>query len=220
MPPSRKSVGAIFNGRNRADTYDGTPDDDRFSGNGGNDTLSGKRGNDVIEGGSGKDRIKGDQGNDQIDGGRGNDRLFGDAGDDFIDGGTGNDRMTGGSGADIFALSIGKDRIEDFEIGADKVDLRGLDLTLEEVATALANASVVKKRLEIDFGDGRFFSSRGSILAIFRTSILSCPTRSPKFQAAQSATRAKMRGAQSLANSPPPLRTVRRQVSRPSIPLI
>jgi len=72
----------------------------------------------------------------------GDDRINGAAGNDTIVGGAGQDVLTGGAGADVFEFSSlldsiddnlennnQYDRIEDFEVGIDKVDLRGLGFT-------------------------------------------------------------------------------------------
>jgi len=64
-----------------------------------------------------------------IEGGAGKDRLSGTPGDDQFVGGGGNDRLTGGEGDDVFtyvAMTDGIDWIEDFQPGADRVDLRAV----------------------------------------------------------------------------------------------
>lgn len=60
-----------------------------------------------------------------------NDALHGGAGADFIDGGTDDDVLSGGAGADtfVFRRGYGGDRIEDFEPGADVLDLSGAGVT-------------------------------------------------------------------------------------------
>jgi serralysin len=69
-------------------------------------------------------------------GGDGNDRLSGGSGDDFLVGGLGADVLTGGAGWDRFEFyavsETGKtaatsDLITDFQQGADKIDLLGID---------------------------------------------------------------------------------------------
>lgn len=76
---------------------------------------------DRMEGGARADVIVGDAGADLLSGGGGDDRLAG---------GTGNDSLTGGTGADVFLFSQadvgGVDTINDFQTGADKLDLTGL----------------------------------------------------------------------------------------------
>ena len=94
------------------------------------DTIDGRGGNDVIVSGSGGDLIAGGAGNDYIDGG---------AGADKIAGGSGDDTMAGGSGADKFVLELtgGQDVVTDFTDGADRIDARGLGLTLAELTARL-----------------------------------------------------------------------------------
>ena len=56
-------------------------------------------------------------------------RLRGTDQDDIIIGYSGNDRMDGGAGSDIFkllSLGDGRDRIDDFELGIDKIDISGV----------------------------------------------------------------------------------------------
>jgi len=68
-------------------------------------------------------------GHDKLTGGAGADVLAGGLGGDALDGGLGDDTLSGGLGADKFGYSAaghGIDRIEDFEVGTDKVDLGGL----------------------------------------------------------------------------------------------
>jgi VCBS repeat-containing protein len=67
---------AIFNGTNKAETINGTAQDDRIFGDNGNDTLNGGAGNDYIDGGNGSDLISGGAGDDEIDGGNGQDTLL------------------------------------------------------------------------------------------------------------------------------------------------
>lgn len=89
---------------------------------------------DLLGGRAGNDALEGFEGNDHLKGRGGDDRLLGGAGDDFLDGGAGNDRLvdgsgsdvlTGGDGADVFVFVADGacDRIEDFEVGLDRIDL-------------------------------------------------------------------------------------------------
>lgn len=95
----------------------------------GNDTIEGFIDvNDLIHGKAGNDTIYAFSGNDTIYGDAGDDEIFGNEGDDTIIGGAGNDFMIGETGADVFVLNAGdgEDWINDFEIGADKIDLSAI----------------------------------------------------------------------------------------------
>lgn len=68
-----------------------------------------------------------------LTGGTGGDTILGGEGGDQIIGGAGADSLFGGSGADVFRLTAASDStvsaydvIQDFEVGADKLDLRGV----------------------------------------------------------------------------------------------
>lgn len=110
----------VFQGDYRVDDYT-APDDKGWS-------LSGL---------GAADRLTGAAGNDRIDGGVGSDLLAGAAGDDVIQGGSGKDALTGGTGSDRFVFLLGdskaggglRDVITDFQIGADKIDLSGYEIT-------------------------------------------------------------------------------------------
>lgn len=66
---------AIFNGTHKADTINGSAEDDSIFGENGNDIINGGAGNDYIDGGNGSDLISGGAGNDVIDGGNGQDTV-------------------------------------------------------------------------------------------------------------------------------------------------
>jgi len=96
-------------------------------------------GNNTFFATAGAEEVDGSVGNDTVLGLGGDDTLDGGSGDDVLDGGFGEDKLTGGVGADIFTFSSladsvddngannnRYDRITDFEIGTDKIDLRGL----------------------------------------------------------------------------------------------
>ncbi|RKE97067.1 calcium-binding protein [Sulfitobacter guttiformis] len=120
---------------------------DLLRGGSGRDTLWAGTGDDRLHGGGWNDRIHGQRGDDTLTGGQGNDALFGGAGDDWIHGGKDQDLTWGGTGKDIFAYSDEDllnwvdlqgdadmrarqiDRIEDFEIGEDKILLSGFSHT-------------------------------------------------------------------------------------------
>lgn len=76
-------------------------------------------------GSNGADSRSGTAGHDMLLGARGNDTLNGGAGDDVLHAGTGADRLIGGAGADVFAFTAdgSADRIDDFELGVDRIDL-------------------------------------------------------------------------------------------------
>lgn len=94
--------------------------------------LNGTAGNDQILGLGGDDVLVGLDGNDTLYGGDGNDTLYGGNGNDILDGGNGSDYYIGGAGQDTFVIdtestSIGNS-ISDFELGADRIDLRQLGI--------------------------------------------------------------------------------------------
>ena len=66
---------AIINGTHKAETINGTAQDDSIFGDNGNDLINGGAGDDYIDGGNGSDTISGGAGNDVIDGGNGQDTL-------------------------------------------------------------------------------------------------------------------------------------------------
>jgi hypothetical protein len=73
----------------------------------------------VLWGTTGNDHLIGSAGRDVVYGGKGNDTLFG---------GAGNDRFFGGSGRDTFVFAgrnNNDDTIMDFDVSADRIDLRG-----------------------------------------------------------------------------------------------
>lgn len=112
---------------------------DVIMGNSGNNLLIGMRGNDTLLGGAGDDILEGGMGNDDLNGGTGNDRLNGGAGDD---------RLFGGAGFDLFSFdthSFGADLITDFQDGLDRIDFRGLGLTLQSILVAdTGNGAVIR----------------------------------------------------------------------------
>ena len=66
---------AILNGTIKADTINGTAQNDSIFGDNGNDIINGGAGDDYIDGGNGSDLLSGGAGNDVIDGGNGQDTL-------------------------------------------------------------------------------------------------------------------------------------------------
>ncbi|WP_293112843.1 SdrD B-like domain-containing protein [Moorena sp. SIO4G3] len=122
----------IIVGRGGNDTLSGDGGKDVIKGGAGKDVLDGGSGRDIIMGGGGNDTINGGRGKDRLVGGRGNDHITGGGGDDRINGGRGSDTLVGGAGHDEFLFTKGSsfrhgdvDVIEDFEIGADLIKLRG-----------------------------------------------------------------------------------------------
>lgn len=98
------------------------------------ETLRAAAGDDWIFGFGGNDRLYGEDGNDALSGGRGGDTLSGGAGNDRLVGGTAADRLYGGAGRDVFdwnalaeSRSGSRDTVGDFQRGADKLDLSGID---------------------------------------------------------------------------------------------
>jgi Ca2+-binding RTX toxin-like protein len=108
------------------------------------DYLNGGAGNDRIYGGGGNDTIAGADGDDRIWGGSGADRIYGGNGNDIISSGAGADKTWGGAGQDTFVYGYnpgssemsydaqgGIDIIADFQVGIDKIDLRGYGITAD-----------------------------------------------------------------------------------------
>ncbi|PMN72449.1 calcium-binding protein [Enterovibrio norvegicus] len=91
----------------------------------GDDSISTGSGNDQLFGGSGDDILKAGVGDDVLDGGVGNDTLDGGDGADTLISGRGNDNLRGGEGKDTFVFdwSDGIDRVEDFEVGMDRLNV-------------------------------------------------------------------------------------------------
>ena len=89
-----------------------------------------------VDGGSGQDRISGAALEDQLYGGAGMDVLRGRQGEDTLRGGDEDDRIRGGRDADtlsggvgndlfLFGQASGVDLIEDFTVGADRIQIAG-----------------------------------------------------------------------------------------------
>lgn len=131
----------VISGTPSIDKLFGTANADIISGLGGNDSLYGKGGTDRLEGGAGKDFLSGGAGIDKLFGQSGSDRLFGGPGADKLEGGLGADRLTGGSGADVFVFKgrWGHDRVEDFQNGRDKIDVRGNGFTYASIKIGAAD---------------------------------------------------------------------------------
>ena len=97
-----------------------------LSGTTAGDLILGTQFDDTVAGGTGRDVIDGGAGDDRLSGRPGSDTLAGGEGKDVLNGGASNDVLSGGAGRDVFvfAASSGSDRIEDFELGLDKLNLR------------------------------------------------------------------------------------------------
>ncbi|WP_417267838.1 S8 family serine peptidase [Celeribacter baekdonensis] len=135
--------------------YDVSGNNQMFGGSG-NDTLLDGNGDGVLFGNTGADRLIGNSGNDRIYGDQGNDKISAGNGIDTIVGGAGNDYMVGGNGADkfVFYQNDGADRIEDFELGQDRLFLDS-DIAGTDIDALVANyADVVGGNIVFDFGDG------------------------------------------------------------------
>lgn len=62
---------------------------------------------------------------DMILGGDGDEQILGGLGNDILSDGAGSDRLTGGAGIDLFVLAADgvSDRIEDYQVGIDRIDI-------------------------------------------------------------------------------------------------
>ena len=94
---------------NRAETVNGTANNDGINGMAGNDILYGHNGADRLWGGTGDDRLLGGAHNDVLAGQQGYDALRGGSGNDVLNGGAGADRLIGGVGADRFVFNFAAD---------------------------------------------------------------------------------------------------------------
>jgi Ca2+-binding RTX toxin-like protein len=168
-------------GNDRLYGEDGT---DVLRGGAGRDILWGGMGSDRLDGGSGNDRLHGQSGNDTLIGGHGRDNLRGGDGDDWINGGADRDIAWGGAGADEFVFAArhladwdrlsgsadararALDRIEDFEIGQDRITLSGFasakdvgdlsasPVTLDNRSYAMVTVQDSNHRLLVHLEDG------------------------------------------------------------------
>ncbi len=174
------------------DSVDAGAGDDVVDGGAGNDFLKGGDGIDLVTYktavagvivdlakttaqdtvGHGKDTISGFE---NLEGSSFNDKLYGDsganvlkglAGDDILYGRDGNDVLNGGTGADTFVFihtgAEGTDTINDFEVGADKLELSGYTAANVEIVHANGYSEVV-------YHDG----GSDSVLAIVKSVVLS-----------------------------------------------
>lgn len=78
----------------------------------------------------GNDKLLGSYGANTINGLGGDDTIEGSYGDDRLDGGVGTDVLRGGAGADVFVFNAwegGYDRVDDFQVGVDRLELNMVD---------------------------------------------------------------------------------------------
>jgi Ca2+-binding RTX toxin-like protein len=138
-----------------ADYISGGDGNDVLLGNEGTDALYAGDGDDVIWAGQDADILVGDAGNDALYGGDGDDFIVGGAGMDILVGDEGNDILIGGGGADYLVGGAGADQfvfetvgdsvagavdvIADFEHGVDLINLSGLRITAQDVATVTSH---------------------------------------------------------------------------------
>lgn len=127
-------------GTNQADVIHGTVNNDVMRGLSGNDVFHANAGDDEVYGGDGNDTLHGITGDDDLYGNAGDDSLYGNEGNDRLQGGLGKDFLVGGAGADIYeyiALEDStvsqRDFIEQFQQGADKIDLKALDVGFDQL---------------------------------------------------------------------------------------
>ena len=134
----------MLGGGTESDTLDGGAGNDTLSGDEAADLLAGGAGNDRLYGGDDRDQLSGGDDADALDGGQQGDWLLGEAGNDTLAGGEAADHLTGGTGADLFQMWEKRaaadvlhfapgdsgitratiDRVEGFQHGTDKIDLR------------------------------------------------------------------------------------------------
>ncbi len=127
-----------FQGKNTADKWTGTKNNDIAFGNGGNDTLSGGLGDDSIDGGDGNDKITGGKGTDELTGGDGIDTFVFAKGDSFPD--------------NVESSEINADFIVDLSKG-DKIDLSSISKTfnlIKDIATDFEGSNVKLSATKFD----------------------------------------------------------------------
>jgi serralysin len=104
-----------------------------------NDRLVGSTTANVMRGGAGNDTLSGIGGSDTLFGDAGDDNIAGGAGNDLLIGGAGADELLGGADADSFVFTsvadsllgvAARDTIDDFQQGADHIDLSAIDASL------------------------------------------------------------------------------------------
>lgn len=136
-----------FDGKNKAEAYDGLAGMDTIAGNGGNDKLWGGDDNDGILGGTGNDKIWGGQGYDRISGDAGRDLLWGGSETDafiFTQGGK------FGPGSDVDIIKDIDTKGEDM----DDIQIMSLDASIDSYADIKKHARQDGADVRIDFGNG------------------------------------------------------------------
>ena len=110
----------------------------------------------------GNDAYSGTAGHDMISGGSGDDRLSGGVGDDVLHAGTGEDRLAGGAGADVFIFTAdgGTDRIEDFELGIDRIDLSDWGM-IHDISALTISSHNIGARIQFQDEEIRVISEDG-----------------------------------------------------------
>lgn len=111
--------------------------------------------------------VVGTGGDDFLSGRGGADWISGEAGDDVLGDGAGADTLRGGAGADLFVMAAdgAVDRIADFELGVDRIELRGPGLVsdLDDIVVLSrswgAELVIGEERLHVVTADGRALSA-------------------------------------------------------------
>lgn len=157
----------LIKGNNRNNHLNGTQGDDKIEGLGGWDTLNGNGGNDHLIGGAGLDNLYGGAGADVLNG---TDEINAGAGErDHIWGGAGADTFILGDANQVYYIDAGKRdfaRIQDFEVGVDKVQLSGhpSDYHVEGNKLCLANGELIaifENLHTINLNSGDFVFTKG-----------------------------------------------------------
>ena len=136
----------LIQGNNSNNRLHGTEGDDRIEGLGSWDILNGNGGNDELIGGAGLDRLHGGTGSDVLNG---TDEINAGAGErDYLSGGAGADTFILGDANKVYYIDSGNldfVRIQDFELGVDKVQLPGhpSDYHMDGNKLCLANGELI-----------------------------------------------------------------------------
>jgi Ca2+-binding RTX toxin-like protein len=138
-------------GSKHNDTLIGDQFSNSFAGHIGNDYINGNGGNDYIDGGTGNDELFGGEGDDRLIGNSGNDNLQGEEGVDVLNGGFGNDTFIYASLEDSSINA--SDIIQDFEQGADQIDLSQIEdnLSFNDFEFSTENGHTIVKDKNSDF---------------------------------------------------------------------